>query len=149
VAYAPAHHRDCGPHGLPRDRYIVIINYESLFGADLEAEDRPARKKRKRSIEFLYQHKQLTEEYDLLVVDECHRCKNPDANRSRAVYGIKAKRIAFLTGTPLVNRPVELFPIISHLDRETWWWTTPRGECKPAFWKYAKRYCNAIQGKYG
>ena len=124
---------------------IVVINYESLFGEDLEVPTDGRRKKKKRSIEFFYQHDALKREYDLLVVDECHRCKNPDANRSRAVYGINAKRMAFLTGTPLVNRPVELWPIISHLDRETWYWTTPQGQRKPTFFKYAKRYCAAFQ----
>ena len=93
--------------------------------------------------------------WDLLIVDEAHYLKNKKARRTKCVLGAKAKRdgkwvdspapIAakrriFLTGTPIVNRPVELWPIVQSID--------PSGLGKN-FMKFAKRYCNARQGSWG
>ncbi len=89
-------------------------------------------------------------EWDLLVADEVHYMKNPKTRRTREVLGYKnkdvveveaipAKQKVFLTGTPIVNRPIELFPILNALDSENW----------GSFWDYAKRYCNANKNKFG
>ena len=55
---------------------------------------------------------------DLLVVDEAHYAKNPDANRSRAVREMVpcARRVCFMTGTPLENRVQEFHSLVSLLD---------------------------------
>lgn len=52
---------------------------------------------------------------DLLIADEAHMAKNPNARRSKALYAIDAERLVYLTGTPIVNRPAELWPLVSHL----------------------------------
>lgn len=89
--------------------------------------------------------------WDLLIVDEAHYLKNPKAIRTKAVLGqrvkgiekakaIAARRRIFLTGTPIVNRPVELFPLVEALD--------PAGLGKN-FFAFAKRFCNATQTKWG
>lgn len=86
-----------------------------------------------------------TTNWDLLIVDECHYCKNQKAKRTQQVLGYKdvkpipAKRKIFLTGTPIVNRPIELWPIASSLDPQLF----------NSFWGYAKQYCAAYQSKYG
>lgn len=74
-----------------------------------------------------------SERWDILIVDECHYVKNPKTKRSKAVKAVSAKRRLYLTGTPIVNRPIELWPIISELAPETF----------NHFWGYARRYCNA------
>ncbi|KKL20759.1 hypothetical protein LCGC14_2452260, partial [marine sediment metagenome] len=74
-----------------------------------------------------------SETWGILVVDECHKVKNNRTLRSRAVKAIKAKQRLYLTGTPIVNRPVELWPIISVLDPATF----------SDFFPFALRYCNA------
>lgn len=78
--------------------------------------------------------------WDLLVADEAHYCKNPKAQRTRAVMAVNARRRVFLTGTPLVNRPVELWPIVEKLD--------PDG-LGANFFRFAKRYCAARQKSIG
>lgn len=87
----------------------------------------------------------------LLIVDECHLLKNAKTTRAKQVFGYKdrkglwdphpitAERKMFLTGTPIVNRPVELWPIVSHLAPELF----------VDFWSYAKRYCAAHRGRFG
>jgi SNF2 family DNA or RNA helicase len=50
---------------------------------------------------------------DLVIIDEGHYIKNVDSNRSQAVRKIKCPRIVFLTGTPVLNRPGELWPMLT------------------------------------
>jgi len=70
--------------------------------------------------------------WDLLVIDEGHYLKTPDAARTRALFGAsrqskcryagtggiaeKAEQIVALTGTPLPNRPRECFTLANALD---------------------------------
>jgi len=90
--------------------------------------------------------------WDLRVCDEAHYIKNPKTRRSQQILGkwstktkswdilpIRARKRIFLTGTPIVNRPIELWPIIRALDPGTW-----------NNWKYfTQRYCNAKQTRWG
>ena len=111
---------------------IVIINYDVLA------------KHRKRIDKT---------EWDLLIVDEVHYSKNPKAARTKALFGhktqakgdikqtaIKATRKLYLTGTPIVNRPVELWPLLQVAD--------PNGLGKN-FFAFARKYCAAHQTRYG
>lgn len=55
--------------------------------------------------------------YSTLVLDECHRIKNPKAQRTKAAM-IAMKKVAHvyaLSGTPIPNRPIELWPILHGL----------------------------------
>lgn len=58
----------------------------------------------------------------VLVCDEVHLCKNYKAKRSRAVKILSniAKKTIGLTGTPLMNRPFDLYGVLSslHLENE-------------------------------
>jgi len=71
---------------------------------------------------------------DMIVVDEAHNLKNPAAKRTRAILGYQelkepftfhdgiatvAKKRIYLTGTPIKNRPVELWSLVSTLDPNT------------------------------
>lgn len=95
--------------------------------------------------------------WDLLVADECHKAKNPKAQRTIELLGkrtwkpenrawhidvepIRATRRVFLTGTPIVNRPSELWPFVLALDPEG------LGKYKS---KYETRYCGAHQTRFG
>lgn len=69
-------------------------------------------------------------EWDLVIADEIHYAKSGKAKRSRALFGggkggrygneglepLKAKRFLGLSGTPIVNRPEELWPLVHALD---------------------------------
>jgi SWI/SNF-related matrix-associated actin-dependent regulator 1 of chromatin subfamily A len=95
---------------------IIIVNYEGL----IRLKDLDAR------------------EWDICVVDEAHFIKNSKAQRSKAVKAIKARRHVRLTGTPIVNRPAELYNIIEDL-----------GGSWGSFFSFAKRYCNAHHSGFG
>lgn len=90
--------------------------------------------------------------WDLMIVDEAHYCKNAKTKRARQIFGhrprtgqgreikpIPAARRVLMTGTPIANRPVELFPLISFLDPAGW----------PNFFRFAMRYCAAHKTRFG
>ena len=85
--------RDYMPYGIP----ILILNYDVLHKHAAALANR---------------------EFDLLIVDEAHYAKNPNARRSQHLYSIRAKRRLFLTGTPIVNRPLEVYPLLVQLAPE-------------------------------
>lgn len=75
--------------------------------------------------------------WDLVILDEAHRLRNPKRIDAKAILGyrpnrkearegmqptsgIPTKRKMALTGTPIENRPMDLFPILNWLDPLRW-----------------------------
>ncbi|WP_306316511.1 MULTISPECIES: DEAD/DEAH box helicase [unclassified Streptomyces] len=60
-------------------------------------------------------------EVGMLVVDEAHAVKNPQALRSQAVaeWAAHCERVLFMTGTPMENRVGEFRNLVRVLDPET------------------------------
>jgi SWI/SNF-related matrix-associated actin-dependent regulator 1 of chromatin subfamily A len=104
---------------------------------------------------------------DILIVDEAHYVKNPDSQRSQNVerIALHAKRVLLLTGTPMENRPIELWQLLKIACPEKWD-ANPRIEKSyvispekrkshpgegPGFWAFAERYCalKKVQYAYG
>jgi SWI/SNF-related matrix-associated actin-dependent regulator 1 of chromatin subfamily A len=94
---------------------------------------------------------------DLCILDEAHYCKNAKAKRSASAKTIadSAARKILLTGTPIANRPIELWPLLQMCAPEIW---DPAGKRKgkdvPAgsgagFFRFAMRYCNAHKDARG
>ena len=105
--------------GIP-DTDIVIVNYDILT-------------KHKAAL--------MAGRWDVAVLDEVHYIKNAKAQRTKAAIAIvrKAKRIIALTGTPILNRPKEIFTVLNLLDPGNW----------PKFFAFAKRYCAAFEDRFG
>jgi len=101
----------------PVDNDVVILNYEGV----------------KKYAEQITQRN-----WDMVIVDECHYIKNPKAQRSQAVKAISARRKLRLTGTPIVNRPAELYNIIEDMGGD---WGS--------FFSFARRYCDARNNGWG
>lgn len=57
---------------------------------------------------------------DMLVADEAHYAKNPEAQRTQALRKLthRANKVLFMTGTPLENRLDEMRNLISYLQPE-------------------------------
>lgn len=85
----------------------------------------------------------------ILFVDEAHRFKNPTAGRTKAIFGGKKQkglaahfdRVYYMSGTPMPNRPVELYPVLSHSAPETIDFMN--------FFDYGRKYCGAFKNEYG
>jgi SWI/SNF-related matrix-associated actin-dependent regulator 1 of chromatin subfamily A len=69
--------------------------------------------------------------FKFIFIDEGHRFKTPDASRTVALFGGKTKKISsrgliytaehvsILSGTPMLNRAIELWPILYAMAPET------------------------------
>ena len=68
--------------------------------------------------------------YDLIVFDEAHYLKNPKAARTKAGLSLPAFRRLFLTGTPIVNKPMDMYPILKAIGLNM------------SMSGFGKRYCN-------
>lgn len=110
---------------------IVIVNYDIL----------------------IKHHTTITDKkWDLLILDECQYMKNKKAFRSKGITGgrkvikdedgvkralffqpVRAARKIALTGTPFLNRPIEVFNSLKLMDPVAW----------PNEFDFAKRYCDA------
>lgn len=79
----------------------------------------------------------LHHRYNTMIVDESHFIKSEKAKRSKAVVALahKSKHRILLTGTPAVNRPIELFNQLNAIDPITW----------GSYFNFGKRYCGAHQ----
>lgn len=77
----------------------------------------------------------------LIVVDECHYISNRGSKRYKNVKRLSkgVKHIIALSGTPLTNRPVEMYAILNLL----------RPDKFPSFFSYGMRYCNPTLKPWG
>jgi SWI/SNF-related matrix-associated actin-dependent regulator 1 of chromatin subfamily A len=79
--------------------------------------------------------------FDLIVLDEAHFISNPQAVRTKLVnsFSKKVKYLWLLTGTPMTNRPMNYFNLLSLIE-------SPVAQNWIA---YAIRYCGGYQFKAG
>lgn len=89
---------------------------------------------------------------EVMIADEAHYLKSGNrTKRGKAVFGHgrqsaripglgeTIERVILLTGTPLLNRPKELFPLLNLIAPDAW----------PNFFRFAMRYCDAYRGRFG
>lgn len=82
--------------------------------------------------------------FNYLIVDESHYLKNPTTKRTKAVYGVLGKRVhrmIQLSGTPITNRPMNI-------------WTSINCACPEAIdnmtrFKFGMKFCNGYKGHFG
>lgn len=103
---------------------VTIVNYETA-GKLLDGETKKA----------LLPFKSM-------IVDEAHNVKNPKAQRSVAIAHLAESvngRVVFLSGTPMLNRPEELWNLLRMMDAETW----------GSLSKFKWRYCGPQRTHWG
>ena len=112
-----------GPPPLPEPGYAgwVVINYDILGKHPLQSHD-----------------------WRGLVFDEAHYLKNYRSKRHRLSLDLvkaldEESVVHLLTGTPLTNRPRDLFPLLQLV----------RHALGRSFVSFAKRYCDGYKGDYG
>lgn len=119
------------------DADVVIVNFERLKKYDSEIK---------------------AHTWDVVIIDEAHYIKNPDAERTQCILGRRAKRkhkkrpaqeaiaplrfkkLLMLTGTPLLNQPVDLWVLCQLAD--------PTG-LGADYMKFTKRYCAGWNAPWG
>lgn len=104
------------------------------------------------NFEMLHKFPKSTAFYwDLIICDEIHRLKDPTTKRARALFGgrktsksescsaIPTRRKLGLTGTPIPNKVIEIFPTLNWLNPEEW----------GNMMTFGFRYCNARKTRFG
>jgi SWI/SNF-related matrix-associated actin-dependent regulator 1 of chromatin subfamily A len=118
------------------DKRVIIVNYELLY----TTEGKNALLKQL-----------LARKFQLAIVDEAHRLKSISAKISHILLAKTGQRppllsIAyrkwFLTGTPMPNKPIELFPLLRTTAPEI---ISPYSEYEA----FGNRFCNPIPNDYG
>lgn len=100
---------------------ISIINYEKLLNERVLLKVRAFR-------------------WDVLVCDEAHRIKNANSQRTKAVKCIPAERRWALTGTPILNKPNDLWSILHFLDV---------AYSGVSYWGFVRHFCHVVEGFWG
>jgi SWI/SNF-related matrix-associated actin-dependent regulator 1 of chromatin subfamily A len=105
---------------------VIIVNYELML---------------KRKINDQIGMRSVRRPFDVCILDEAHYLKSLDAKRTERILGSKSflhntQYKWALTGTPVLNRPAELYPIL---------YTLAPGLIHPwvSWAAYSERYCNA------
>jgi SWI/SNF-related matrix-associated actin-dependent regulator of chromatin subfamily A-like protein 1 len=103
---------------------FVIVNYDILHRYEVEVRANP---------------------WKTVVLDEAHYIKNHTSNRTKQILGrgdkakplarLSARKQFALTGTPIMNRPAELWVL--------WYWLSP-SSC-PEYWTYMNEFCGACK----
>jgi len=96
---------------------------------------------------------------EAVILDECHYLKNTKSQRTKAIVGVEASKdkktgemtpavdgiathaahVIALSGTPMLNRPIELYTTLHMITPTTF----------ASFFGFAKRYAGAEQTKFG
>jgi len=102
-------------------------------------------------------HKEIhNTEWDLLICDEAHYMKSGKAQRTKEIVGwfdkdirrdveyLTAGRKLFLTGTPIVNRPIELWTLVHFLAPKSFFCLFNKYNTG-----YAQKFCAPVNNGYG
>lgn len=104
-----------------RDEFFIITNIETLRDQKIQKE-----------IEKLTKCGVI----GMAIIDEIHKAANPTSKQGKAIHKIKTFYKMAATGTPLMNKPIDLYNILKWLDVE-----------HHNFYSFKNRY--AIMGGYG
>lgn len=119
-------------------RDIVIINWDIIGNKQTKV------KGKKKPVEHLYTgwvDYLIDMNFDLVIADEIHFAKNPQAQRTKAIQkiGKRVQKFIPMSGTPITNRPIEFWTCLNLLNSGIF----------NSYWNYAKKYCGARHNGYG
>lgn len=103
------------------ESYFIITNIESLRDDAIVA-----------NLSVLCSQKRIS----MIAVDEIHKNKNPNSQQSKGLMKLETDCEIAMTGTPLMNTPLDLFIIFKWLGFEKW-----------SFYKFRNHYC--FMGGFG
>ena len=70
--------------------------------------------------------------FDMILIDECHRMKNPNAQWTQNIKKMKAKNRHAMSGTAFVNNPAEIWSVLHFLDPTKW----------SSYWQFRGHFCD-------
>jgi SNF2 family DNA or RNA helicase len=106
-------------HGTPKQRKEIRENFDGeilIVGYEQLAND----------LEFLNKMP-----WDILICDEAHMIKGHKSQRTKAVHALICQRVFLLTGSPILNRPNELWSLLHRCDPTRF----------KSYWTFVNRFC--------
>ena len=83
---------------------------------------------------------ELTDQvFDLVIFDESHALQSVKSKRTKAAQLVNGRRKMFLTGTPMLNRPIDLYPMLNMVSPIEF----------GSYWSYVNQYCGAYRQTMG
>ena len=106
--------------GVPKDAEVIVTNYECAV----------------RRLDEL-----LKEEWDAVILDECTAIKNRRTKNAKAAHALceKPEYVWLLTGTPVQNRPDELWSLLHCVDRRSF----------SSYWSFVEKYTVISEAPWG
>lgn len=101
--------------------YFLITNVESL---------------RNKEIADKIQTLCKSGEIGIVAIDEIHKCKDPNSQQGKGILKVNPECKIAMTGTPLMNSPMDIYIILKWLGMET-----------HSFFSFKNHYC--VMGGYG
>ncbi len=101
--------------------YFIVTNIETLRNAQIQA-----------LFSVLCKNKDI----EIVAIDEIHKCKNAASQQGKGIMKLQSECRIAMTGTPLMNNPLDLYIILKWLGYE-----------KHSFYQFKNHYC--ILGGFG
>lgn len=101
--------------------FFLVTNVESLRDADIASKIQDLCKKDK---------------LQMIAIDEIHKCKNPSSQQGKGILKVQSKYRIAMTGTPLMNSPLDLYIVLKWLGYE-----------RHPFYTFKNHYC--VMGGFG
>lgn len=127
---------------------IIIINYDILKRLGIKVKfarddnGNILRNRKNKPVE-IYKAKKFFRKFKVVILDESTNIKNEKSQRTKAVVALsqtkRMKHIMALSGTPFLNRPIEMFTTLSLIAHEEF----------GNYMDYAFKYCGAKNNGFG
>lgn len=122
------------------DDYFIITNVESLRYKVWTGEYKTVKGKKTKVYDYPITDALVKSiehgEISMIAFDEAHKCKNSESDQGSQLLRLEAECKIAMTGTPLMNNPLDLYTIFNWLGYEN-----------HSLYSFKKHYCNF--GGYG
>ena len=110
------------------DEFFVITNIETLYG-ETKKVIKNGKLTKKHTDKFADAFKKSVNEFGMIILDEAHKCCNPDSYSVKSLLKLQSPHNLAMTGTPIMNNPDNAYVLLK--------WT---GNIKCNFSTFKKMY---------
>jgi len=112
--------------------YFIITNIESLRYKIKTGNIKKVHGKNVEEVEYpiINALNDKSDSINMIIADECHKMKNPESEQGKQFLNLSADSMIAMTGTPIMNNPLDLFIILKWLGYE-----------EHSFFQFKVHYC--------
>jgi len=113
--------------------FFLILNIESLREPKrAKGDKKPYSKQEQLQLDILEELEIMCKDgtIGMVIIDEFHKCKNSESQQGKAIHYLDSKFKLPMTGTPLMNSPLDLHNVLKWIGVE-----------KHSFYQFKKHFC--------